>query len=159
MDKRKLIDYRQEIRKGYTLTSNQYKEVMDAFFTQYFGHATSLKNLTPWLERGGIGPDRSTNLHLVVLFKSSSKRDMHISRLPLIYKLLTSLHFTPYQAANILTKYLEYAKLNVVLKVIHNDNAASLGSLRKYADTPEQTRASVTPNFTELVIRTYKNNA
>lgn len=145
MDKRQLVEYRSQSRKQ-GISDKNYNDILTKFYSFYIDKRTAFLKLFPFVKTGGKRSDGTIDLGIAIIMKSSTDKNVLLQRVPLIYKSLTALHATPYQAITAIQHNMK--DMEVVIQYDHSiqKSPPSIYTLRSYADMPYRTSISIYKN-------------
>lgn len=148
------MNYRMTIRKNTNLSQKDFNHLIQTFYTYYMDKPNDISKIIHVFENGGRFQDGAIDLYIHILMNSSLSKTYTMERVPMLYKLLTSLTITPYLAVKTIHKYMQNKTMlkDVVVRVLKHDSEGNLQHLKAYANTPELTSMFPSHDYTEIII-------
>lgn len=158
-DPRELLTYRTQSRI-HGISDEVFNEIITKFYSFYIDKRHAFLEKMRLLKTHGQRQDGTMDMGVKIISRSSPDPKTLLHRIPLIYKLLTSLHATPYQVATSIRDYMQNTTglkdKDIRIQYDHGTKKSppSLHALRAYSEYPFLTSICVHNNTVIITLHT-----
>lgn len=157
-DVHELLNYRTQSRKQ-GISDEIFNQIITKFYSFYIDKRHAFLETLKLFKTNGQRPDRTVDMGVKIILRSSPDPNVLLHRIPHIYKMLTALGATPFQVATSIRDYMQNStglKDKDMLIQYDDDNKKSPPSfyaLRAYSESPFLTSIRVHNNTVIITLR------